>query len=704
MRRIVTAREQWEMTSPWRVAAQGVEPGMPSPYIARGIHVDLPEDDHDLFHAIAEHRATPQQLLRLAGGEEGRAGSYWGVYAGNDHEYDEPNAYGLDDVQGYAGWGDADDTMPNNVIDTGQYHPDQPIYSQVPMVLVGQRPYRGRKNKHLWDPEIDNDSPDGELMGNSFLRDREKVPLKEIHYHSGKGWVRVPMDGSTIRAFRVAAQGVEPGMNLPKQLRKIDQAIEDRRRAGDHEKADYLTGLRAEMAADAEAGEPRPWSWYQPRVEEEFSDRTSSRRQGGAEDGPGRLYRGMWVIPERIGQEATSGIHKMLDTDEHDPAAVESLLDAVNEDSFSLGQGYHQGIGDCWSTHPDVAEKFAHGGGGYLPGGLPTGELPKGYPGFAVMMEGSVNPAHIDPHSSYLNENYPDEHETRLLSNAPVTLHGLSVRRSRDEPWTNLLSSPRQMNASRRQANPIPEYDPFSSTTHLHLSPDEVLGYSSPDNSWSKRKKLPALADDIARNGVREPVSLTTNGQHAIIDDGHHRAKAAQMAGLDSIPVRLGYDRWADEESGASPVGPGLAAWLSSRTSSRRQGTPGRFTQDWQHIGHDYIPTDVLSHYMVRKEEGFGDEKSPLYDLRGQPPLSQQIKDQGYEKPVSLCTDGRSAYIEDGHHRIDNARQNGLSHVPTVVTWRKPDPQSPASSNKIEPWLKGWLTDMRRGRQTARRE
>ena len=81
-------------------------------------------------------------------------------------------------------------------------------------------------------------------------------------------------------AHRTAAQGVEPGMNLPKQLRKVDQAIEDHRRAGDHEKADYLTGIRAEMVADAEAGAPRPWSWYSPRFEEEFSDRTSSRRQG----------------------------------------------------------------------------------------------------------------------------------------------------------------------------------------------------------------------------------------------------------------------------------------------------------------------------------------------------------------------------------------------------------------------------------------
>jgi GNAT superfamily N-acetyltransferase len=137
---------------------------------------------------------------------------------------------------------------------------------------------------------------------------------------------------------------------------------------------------------------------------------------------------------------------------------------------------------------------------------------------------------------------------------------------------------------------------------------------------------------------------------------------------------------------------------------AHRIAAPRRFTQDYQLIGHDYMPTDVVGHYMMRKETGFGDEKSPLYELNGKPPLSQQISENGYEKPVELYTDGRAGYLGDGHHRVDIARQLGHSHVPVQVYWRKPySDGSPVSGNKVEPWLKGWLTDMRRGRQTASR-
>jgi hypothetical protein len=137
----------------------------------------------------------------------------------------------------------------------------------------------------------------------------------------------------------------------------------------------------------------------------------------------------------------------------------------------------------------------------------------------------------------------------------------------------------------------------------------------------------------------------------------------------------------------------------SSKVAAGRR----RFTQDWQHVGGDYMPVDVVSHYMQRKETGFGDEKAPLYELTKQPPLSQQITDRGYEKPVELCTDGRSGSIYDGHHRIDIARQLGHSHVPVQVTWRSPHPDYPEGSfgNPIEPWLKSWITDMRGGRETV---
>lgn len=136
----------------------------------------------------------------------------------------------------------------------------------------------------------------------------------------------------------------------------------------------------------------------------------------------------------------------------------------------------------------------------------------------------------------------------------------------------------------------------------------------------------------------------------------------------------------------------------------RTAGPRRRFTQDWEPVGSDYMPVDVVSRYMQRKEVGFGDEKAELYGLSGRPPLSEQIKNNGYEKPVELVTDGKSATIYDGHHRIDTAKTLGHSHIPVQVLWRKPyEDGSQMYDNKIDPWFKKWLTDMRQGRETVGR-
>lgn len=138
------------------------------------------------------------------------------------------------------------------------------------------------------------------------------------------------------------------------------------------------------------------------------------------------------------------------------------------------------------------------------------------------------------------------------------------------------------------------------------------------------------------------------------------------------------------------------------RQRGRTAGPRRRFNQEWQIIGGDYVPVDVISHYMQRKETGFGDEKSVYRGV----PLSQQVTERGYEKPVELITDGKSGSVYDGHHRIDIAKQLGHTHVPVQVTWRVPDPvwgPDGAYGNKIEPWLKKWLTDMRGGRETVGR-
>jgi hypothetical protein len=64
--------------------------------------------------------------------------------------------------------------------------------------MVGKRPQRGGAP---WDPELHN--PADSLMGNSYLDDNEPVDLHEVHYHSGRGWVKVPMQGHQVLAFLI---------------------------------------------------------------------------------------------------------------------------------------------------------------------------------------------------------------------------------------------------------------------------------------------------------------------------------------------------------------------------------------------------------------------------------------------------------------------------------------------------------------------
>lgn len=166
-----------------------------TPLIARGACISPPEDDHELFHAINEHRATPEQLLKLVTHDGDGVGEWWGTYGGEHGELDpEGSCYGhLVDFQGHAGDGERPDLSVSEYIDSGQYRPGESIYVEVPVVMIADRPKRGDE---LWEPEIHN--PSNGLMGNSYLDRGEQLPLREIHYHSGRDWVRVPMPDNTM--------------------------------------------------------------------------------------------------------------------------------------------------------------------------------------------------------------------------------------------------------------------------------------------------------------------------------------------------------------------------------------------------------------------------------------------------------------------------------------------------------------------------
>lgn len=71
--------------------------------------------------------------------------------------------------------------------------------------------------------------------------------------------------------FSSVGGGIEPTMGLDRQIRKVDQAILDARKAGDEDRARYTEFVKDLMLSEVKAGRPRPFSFYSPMIEEEFS-------------------------------------------------------------------------------------------------------------------------------------------------------------------------------------------------------------------------------------------------------------------------------------------------------------------------------------------------------------------------------------------------------------------------------------------------
>jgi hypothetical protein len=69
---------------------------------------------------------------------------------------------------------------------------------------------------------------------------------------------------------RTAVLGLEPTMNVDKQVRKFDVRIDEARYDGNEELAQYLEDMRDDMVAQAEAGRPQPFSHLYPMAIEEF--------------------------------------------------------------------------------------------------------------------------------------------------------------------------------------------------------------------------------------------------------------------------------------------------------------------------------------------------------------------------------------------------------------------------------------------------
>jgi len=135
--------------------------------------------------------------------------------------------------------------------------------------------------------------------------------------------------------------------------------------------------------------------------------------------------------------------------------------------------------------------------------------------------------------------------------------------------------------AAREQAEMLLPWRTASNMApvHLNLHPDEVLRYQHPGNPWRHMDRLEDLKSSISQQGIRQPIQMLTNGTHAFVDDGHHRALGAQQLGMTQAPVHIDHDPYLlDDTPDAQPLQPGpLKDWIDSHEytgASEENGAP----------------------------------------------------------------------------------------------------------------------------------
>lgn len=69
---------------------------------------------------------------------------------------------------------------------------------------------------------------------------------------------------------------------------------------------------------------------------------------------------------------------------------------------------------------------------------------------------------------------------------------------------------------------------------------EEIASYfvhTPPPAEYASSKRHPGLPEDIAQNGVRDPLTVVSDGTWAHLSDGYHRAAEALRQGITHLPV-----------------------------------------------------------------------------------------------------------------------------------------------------------------------
>lgn len=126
---------------------------------------------------------------------------------------------------------------------------------------------------------------------------------------------------------------------------------------------------------------------------------------------------------------------------------------------------------------------------------------------------------------------------------------------------------------------------------------------------WQGYQPNPELTENIRDEGVREALTINTDGVRGYLADGHHRLDSATEAGLSHVPVRV--NRIADALTDYPLLEDQVAGLLGGR-ASHRTAMPYDFTAP---AGEFQMPVERNERGHIRVHRGIVVPRSALHDL-----------------------------------------------------------------------------------------
>lgn len=215
-------------------------------------------------------------------------------------------------------------------------------------------------------------------------------------------------------------------------------------------------------------------------------------------------------------------------------------------------------------------------------------------------------------------------------------------------------------------------------------------------------RKVPAMVVGYATLG--EP-KLYENAEDFDADYHLHRVGTDSPHHFNEshTGVKFGYPLHdVEHEPEPFPPGPGNQRWRRTTASALDKTLeqhlrdtyephpPGDPNLPESLVPHLMLPTDIAHHYR-EYDRPVDDENTQM--------LKRVIGDQGIRQPLKISTDGTHAILHEGNHRVNVARQLGMSHVPVQVHLEKPGEVMTNSEGSrpvpLEPVLGDWVQQNR---------